>query len=218
MSAIPKEQYQHIRLERTSLSVLRELAKDSEHPQQDDAAREYVGRLFDLELERRLDIRHRNSGYAPISPTALAGELVGGGIRSDAMVEAYDRGIGDVSYWHEQARKIVGMLSVRGQIAALIRTAKSDHRRSGEWSCTYDQIAANISYYCKLLGFGPTPFEPEVNRALRSVIRKSEGSNAFITEMERECIEVTVPEFKDGRAIKNCAQDSAYQLIRFVKI
>lgn len=216
MMAMTKQR--EIDFDKMSIAAIRDMARDSSSPHQNQAAREYVTILIDLEVERRLVIMHNNTGYAPISPTALAGELVGGGVRGDAMLASYRRGQGGSTYWHDEAQRALRLLSVRSQVAILIRHVKSDTRLEGEWSATYDQIAASIPYYCQKLGFSPHPFEPEMHSVVQRILRKCGTDKSGQTEeIEREGTEIIVPKFKNGESIRNCASDAAYKLIDHVK-
>ena len=55
-----------------------------------DVARDAaVKRIIDTMLELQLDMRHENIGYQPFSVASMAGEVMGGGGRSDqAMIAA----------------------------------------------------------------------------------------------------------------------------------
>lgn len=138
---------------RLSLSVLRELACQMHPDHDEEATREYVTRLIDLELERRLDLVHRRPGWHPSSPGF--GDGTGkSSVPVDAMLLAYEKGIPN-SYWHEVARKALSTLSDRRLLAVLVQEAKADHRTEGPFSATYDQIAASVGHYAQLLAFAP---------------------------------------------------------------
>ena len=72
-----------------------------EAAQRDELARDAaVVRIIDTMLELQLDYRHKNAGYQPFSPTALMGEMPGGGGRSDQAMLAALR-YHPESQWHK---------------------------------------------------------------------------------------------------------------------
>lgn len=144
--------YQHLAIER-----LRELARQ-EHPEHtDEAARVFVDRILDMEVERRTMLDGHLLGYGSISSTALIGESRGGNSnRKEPLAALYDRGI-KVHKAHDDARSFIAQarLPDRQLLAVLIRARKLDRRLKGEWGRSYDQIAASISYYAQQLGWPP---------------------------------------------------------------
>ncbi len=139
--------------QRMAIARLQELAAtEGEH--QDEAARAYVDRLADMELERRLWMRHQRPGWHPSSPGF--GDGTGKStVRADPLAEEYDRGNIIDSYWHNRAQRSLARLPERRLAALMIQTAKSDHRTSGPFSATHDQIAASAGHYLQLLGWAP---------------------------------------------------------------
>lgn len=160
-------------LERMGIWRLRELARQTHPDHVDEAARVFAERLIDVELERRLVLRHNNPGYAPFSVTALAGEprTEGGFMHSKEL-----RGDFVSTPCHDMARDAMARLSPRCYAAALIRSAKDDHKACGVWARTYDDINKNIGTYLDLLGFVGTvrlKIKYENGRAIRSSALKA---------------------------------------------
>lgn len=169
---------------------LREVARQKHLDHDPDAARAFIDRVLDIEVERRTWYAHENPGYQPISSAALMGEQPGGGsAAADPLVMRYDRGIRihEAHEWAEGWLKSSGVKQ-RNMLAVLIRSAKMHPRQTQQgtpWCKSYDDIAANIRYYAQLLGFPP-------------------GINAMT-------------QFKDGQALKNAARHGRIELILLAK-
>ena len=71
-----------------------------------------VVRIIDTMLELQLDYRHQNAGYQPFSPTALMGEMPGGGGRSDQAMLAAMR-YHPESQWHKACAVLLDQLPKR---------------------------------------------------------------------------------------------------------
>ena len=143
--------------ERMPMARLREIARESHEDHDPEAARVFVNRVLDMEVERRTWFAHENLGYQPFSSTAKLGESPGGGTaKADPLAMAYDRGI-RIHSAHEEARQFLeyARLRPRNLLAALIQAAKTDRRVNGPWGKNYDQIAARIGYYAQMLGWPP---------------------------------------------------------------
>lgn len=139
--------------DRLSLDGLRSLVTAEDFTDRSNAAREYVNRLVDLELERRLDLRHNNPGFSSVSPTATMGMPVHHeAFKSDKPL----KGRVTSSFYHERARRLLCGLPVRQYVAVLIQGAIIDQRTEGPWSITYDQLLANLGFYLRALGFDPS--------------------------------------------------------------
>ncbi|MGJ8518039.1 hypothetical protein [Carnimonas bestiolae] len=141
------------RIQRAGMTQVKTWAT-SEGPLQRPAAEEYVKRLTEIELERRMVHRHVNSAWKGISPTAMLGMPdYRDGKRKDDMYQAYVHGIRN-DPWENEARAVFAKLPLRRQVALLIQSAKMDDRIAGsEWARTYSAIAVNIDHYLRLLGF-----------------------------------------------------------------
>ena len=139
--------------QRMGIARLQQIAAtEGEH--QDEAARAYVDRLCDMELERRLVMRHNRPGWHPSSPGF--GDGTGRStVRREPLAEEYDRGSIIDSVWHNRAQAALGRLPERRLAALMIATAKADHRTQGPFSATHDQIAASAGHYLQLLGWAP---------------------------------------------------------------
>lgn len=195
---------------RMHMGELRELAKQ-EHPEHsDEAARVYVDRLTDLELERRLDLLHRRPGWHTHSPVAMIGCGGGGtGGGDDQMVKAYEKGI-PISYWHDVARVTLGKLPTRRRMALLIQMAKMDSRLEGPWCATFDQIAASIGLYSQMLGWGTLG---PADISFDCVIDEPRKVGTIRTRSKHR-----VKSFKDGKSIKNAAREARCELLLLAKL
>ncbi|WP_139172520.1 hypothetical protein [Onishia taeanensis] len=143
--------------QRLSIGDLRKIARQ-EHPEHtDEAARVFVERIVDMEVERRTQHDDRLQGYGNVSPTALLGELPGGsGKAREPLAAMYDRGI-KTHRSHEEAKRFIqaACLPDRQLLALLIQARKLDRRVKGQWGKSYDQIAANTGPYAQQLGWPP---------------------------------------------------------------
>lgn len=140
--------------ERMSMARLREIARESYKDHDPEAARVFVNRVLDMEVERRTWYAHENPGYQPLSSAAKLGEQPGGGTAAaEPLAIAYDRGV-RVHAAHEEARKFIeyARLPTRNLLAALIQAAKTDRRVNGPWGTSYDQIAADVGPICPAFG------------------------------------------------------------------
>jgi len=138
--------------QRMSMDRLQEhAATEGEH--QDEAARAYVERLLDLEVERRLVLLHERPGWHSCSPGF--GDGTGPSTTpTDSMYLAYIKGI-RLGGWHEAAKRALSQIRERGRLAVLIQAAKSDRRLDGPFAATHDEIAANLGHYAQMLGWPP---------------------------------------------------------------
>lgn len=139
---------------------LKALARQ-QHPDHDpEAARAFVRRVLDMEVERRTWYAHENQGYQPFSSASKLGEHPGGGTASaDPLAIAYERGI-RVHASHQRAKEWLdwARLKPRGLLALLIQSAKMHPRQSPQatpWCKSYDQISQMLPTYAQLLGFPP---------------------------------------------------------------
>ena len=197
--------------QRLNISKLRDLARQNHPDHTDEAARAFVDRVLDMEVQRRTDYGdERLQGYGSVSPTALLGELPGGGsVAREPLAAMYDRGIKTHGH-HEQARQFIASarLPQRQLLAALIQARKCDRRVQGDWGKSYDQIAANLGHYAQQLGWGSV--EPIAGQSFDCIARdEATGLRTRTTHK--------VPAFKNGHAIKVASQKARAALILLAK-
>lgn len=191
--------------QRMGIARLQELAAtEGEH--QDEAARAYVDRLADMELERRLVMRHQRPGWHPSSPGF--GDGTGkSSVRADPLAEEYDRGNIVDSYWHNRAQRAFNALPERQCAALMIQTAKTDPQTTGPFAASYDQIAHSLGHFLQSLGWpAVAPLVPDV-----AVVRKE-------VDGKRERVEIKTPAFKNGQAIKWAAREGRAALLMQAKV
>src|SRR5690554_1701283 len=138
---------------RMGLGRLRELAVQTHEHHTDEAARAFVERLVDLELELRLALAHERPGWHPASPGF--GDGTGASTKAvDAMFLSYihDRHPHD---WHGVAHRTLGKLSERVRLATLVRATKQDGRQDGWRAAKYDDIARDLGPFARRLGWPP---------------------------------------------------------------
>lgn len=190
------------------MARLREIARESHEDHDPEAARVFVNRVLDMEVERRTWYAHDNPGYQPFSSTAKLGEQPGGGTAAaEPLAIAYDRGI-RVHVVHEEARQFLeyARLPTRNLLAALIQAAKTDRRVNGPWGKSYDQIAADIGPYAQRLGFSPGVYHGKTLVCFDFI----EHGSGWVEGKEAK---YTVPLFKDGKALRNAARQGRVALI-----
>lgn len=144
-------------LQRIGIWRLRELARQTHPEHVDEAARMFVRRILDMEVERRMVHAHDNLGWHTHSPMAPGFAPGGTDIAREPLAAAYDRGI-RLYEGHEAARRWIAAarLSSRTLLALLIQARKLDHRAHGsEWGASYDKIAQNLGCYAQQLGWPP---------------------------------------------------------------
>lgn len=191
--------YRHMSMDR-----LRNTAA-TEHEKQDEAARVFVDRLLDLEVERRLVLAHERPGWHNCSPGF--GDGTGGSTApSDAMFQAYIKGI-RVGGWHERAGRAVRRLPERWQFAALVQSAKSDPRIKGPMAAKYEEIAEHIGLVAQYFGWpSVAPLPPDERVEWQ---QDEEG--------KRKRVEISMPAFSNGQAIKRAAWEAQYKLLAMAK-
>lgn len=134
-------------------AIQREEHDDEQAAKADAAARVFVGRLIDLEVERRMVLMHERPGWHPSSPGF--GDGTGKStVATDAMYLAYIKGI-RLGVWHDVARRALSTLAERHRLAVLIRGAKADARLTGPLAASYDDIARSLGQYAQVLGWPP---------------------------------------------------------------
>lgn len=202
---------------RLPLSALRELACQMHPDHDEEASREYVARLLDLEVERRLSLMHERPGWHPSSPgfgdgTGKSTEPI------DAMYLALIRGI-RIGEWHNVAKRALSQIRERNRLAVLLQTAKADSRLEGPWCATHDQVAASLGHYARLLGWASVePLRPTLCRdkngeIVRMEVKDEKTGATRTTSRPRWQREV----FKNGQAIKFAAHKAKEEMILLAK-
>ncbi|UTD54797.1 MULTISPECIES: hypothetical protein [unclassified Halomonas] len=120
----------------------------------DEAARNAaVARIIDTMLELQLDYRHDNPGFQPFSVTALAGEILGGGGRSDqAMLAVLN--YHPQSQWHKTCTWLLDQLPKRPAAAMLLQAARVCPEKMGasKWMVTARQMVERQEVLLRALG------------------------------------------------------------------
>lgn len=129
----------------------------------DERARDAaVSRIIDIMLELQLDYLHENPGYQPFSVTALAGEVPGGGGRSDQAMLAALR-YHPQSQWHKTCGWLLDQLPKRQAAAMLMQAARIRPEKMGHsiWMVTARQMVERQEVLLRALGLneGVRPFE-----------------------------------------------------------
>ena len=138
---------------RMGLGRLRELAVQTHEHHTDEAARAFVERLIDLEIERRMVLLHERPGWHPASPGF--GDGTGKStVATDAMYLAYIKGI-RLGEWHDVARRALSKVPERARPAALIKGVKDHGNGDGPLAARYDDIAKDCSAFAQRLGWPP---------------------------------------------------------------
>ncbi|MBZ5489161.1 hypothetical protein HW452_16700 [Halomonas aquamarina] len=125
-----------------------------EAAQSDQRARDAaVARIVDTMLEMQLDCRHQNPGYQPFSVTALAGQLPGGGGRSDQAMLAAMR-YHPESQWHTACALLLDQLPRRQAAAMLLQAARVRPEKMGssQWMVTARQMVERQGELLRALG------------------------------------------------------------------
>lgn len=169
--------------QRMGLEQLRQRAIQTDEHDDDEAARAFVDRLLDLEVERRLVLLHERPGWHACSPGF--GDGTGKGTApTDSMYLAYIKGI-RISPWHDAAKRALSALPERQRLAVLIQAAKSDSRLDGPFAATYDQIAATLGRYAQLLGWPPGVAALEWYKAGQAIKRAAWQARAEMILMSK---------------------------------
>ncbi|QTP59526.1 hypothetical protein HNO53_12825 [Billgrantia antri] len=191
--------------ERMGIWWLRELARQTHPEHVDEAARVFVRRFLNMEVERRLVIEHENCGWHTHSPMARGLAPGGTDIAREPLALAYDRGI-RLHSDHEAARRwiVAARLSPRNLLAVLVQARKLDRRVQGEWGASYEQIAIDIQHYPRRLGSSVS------GHVIDCIGQDQEGGH-------KVCSTRTLSAFKDGKAITNAAAQARTELILLAK-
>lgn len=146
-----------------------------EAAQYDERARDAaVVRIIDTMLELQLDCRHENPGYQPFSVTALAGELPGGGGRSDQAMLAALR-YHPQSQWHKTCGWLLDQLPKRQAAAMLMQAARIRPEKMGNsiWMLTARQMVEQQDLLIRALGLNERMRQFESVNALQHAARRA---------------------------------------------
>lgn len=191
--------------QRMTMDNLRQLARQDDKGHTDEAARVFIDRLIDLEIELRVALAHERPGWHPSSPGF--GDGTGSSTKMfDAMLNSYvyERHPHD---WHGIAHRALSMLSSRARLAVLIRAVKLDGRRQGWRSAKYDDIANNLGHFAQELGWPAVCPLPPITKVIWKL-----GEDG-----KRHRHETSEPAFKSGQAIKWAAQQGRVELLAMAK-
>lgn len=230
--------------QRMAIRRLRELARQQHPEHTDEAARAFVMRALDMEVERRTVLAHENVGWHNHSPGAPGIGVGGTDIAREPLAHIADRWQGThdaheyVASWLRLAR-----LPERQLLAALIQAAKTDRRVPGPWAANYDQIAANLGHYAQLLGWAPgssaghtfeciedkprpAPGMPPPHE--RVTVPRNDRERRLLAEhyeqaqqgprTTRQRTSHRVPVFKNGQALKDAAKAARIELILMAQL
>jgi len=137
------------------IGELRELARQQHPEHTDEAARAFVQRILEMEVERRTLYGDEHlQGYAAsaIAPGSAPG---GTAIAREPLAALYDRGI-RYHEAHEAARRWIAAARLPPrQLLAVLLQARKLHPRNADhdWTRSYDQIAAAGPHYAHLMGW-----------------------------------------------------------------
>lgn len=112
-----------------------------------------VSRIIDTMLQLQLEYRHINPGYAPFSPTALAGESPGGGGMGDQGMIAALR-YHPESPWHKACGFLLAQLPARQGAAMLLQAVRvrPEKQGSNDFQGTARQMVERQETLLMLLG------------------------------------------------------------------
>lgn len=202
--------------ERMSIRELRELARSS-HPEHDpEAARVFVDRVLDMEVERLTWHCHENNGFQPFSSAATAGEQPGGGTAAaEPLAIAYERGC-RIHAGHEFAREWLeaARLRPRARLAVLIRAAKlypMPTQQKAPWAKPYDFIAQHLPIYSRMLQMGSLA----TMGSIASVVIEEDPTGK---KRRKANPDPSAPIFKNGQALKDAAKPARVALLMLAQL
>ena len=214
--ALMKEVSMARNYERMGIRELRELARSS-HPEHDpEAARVFVDRVLDMEVERLTWHWHENPGYQPFSSAATVGEQPGGGTAAtEPLAIAYERGC-RIHAGHEFAREWLegARLRPRARLAVLIRAAKlypMPTQQKAPWAKPYDFIAQHLPMYSRMLQMGSL----STMGSIASVVIEEDPTGK---KRRKANPEPNAPIFKNGQALKDAAKPARVALLMLAQL
>lgn len=193
------------------MTQLRERARASHPMHAHEAAQVFVDRVLDMEAETRLWHIHGNPGFQPFSPTATLGEQPGGGTAAAEPLAIMCGKYRALSEEHRLAHEFIrrARLHPRQLLAVLVREAKGHPRSRGDLCRSYDDIARDPAAVAQMLGFGPVSTIGEIKRVAG---KRLDGTRKVREEVAKK------PIFKNGKAIRDAAQDARAQLVMLAQV
>lgn len=169
-----------------------------------DAARDAaVKRIIDTMLELQLDMRHENIGYQPFSVAAMAGEVMGGGGRSDQAMIAAMR-YHPESAWHRACAALLDRLPKRQAAAMLLQAARIRPEKMGDsdFMVTARQMIERQDLLLRRIGFRAKAALPDCEE-LKELCEEVAAMNK--EEMEIYKPPTAVRPFHTVKALQDCA-------------
>lgn len=169
-----------------------------------DAARDAaVKRIIDTMLELQLDMRHENIGYQPFSVAAMAGEVMGGGGRSDQAMIAAMR-YHPESAWHRACAALLDRLPKRQAAAMLLQAARIRPEKMGDsdFMVTARQMIERQDLLLRRIGFRAKTALPDCEE-LKDLCEEVAAMNK--EEMEIYRPPTAVRPFHTVKAMQDCA-------------
>ncbi|RUR38528.1 hypothetical protein [Vreelandella populi] len=169
-----------------------------------DVARDAaVKRIIDTMLELQLDMRHENIGYQPFSVAAMAGEVMGGGGRSDQAMIAAMR-YHPESAWHRACAALLDRLPRRQAAAMLLQAARIRPEKMGDsdFMVTARQMIERQDLLLRRIGFRAKTALPDCEEL--------KGLCEEVAAMSKEEMEIYKPPtavrpFHTVKALQDCA-------------
>ncbi|QHD50037.1 hypothetical protein [Vreelandella aquamarina] len=169
-----------------------------------DVARDAaVKRIIDTMLELQLDMRHENIGYQPFSVASMAGEVMGGGGRSDQAMIAAMR-YHPESAWHRACAALLDRLPKRQAAAMLLQAARIRPEKMGDsdFMVTARQMIERQDLLLRRIGFRAKTALPD-KEELKELCE--EVSAMSKEEMEMYKPPTPVRPFHTVKALQDCA-------------
>lgn len=169
-----------------------------------DAARDAaVKRIIDTMLELQLDMRHENIGYQPFSVASMAGEVMGGGGRSDQAMIAAMR-YHPESAWRRACAALLDRLPKRQAAAMLLQAARIRPEKMGDsdFMVTARQMIERQDLLLRRIGFRAKTALPD-KEELKELCE--EVSAMSKEEMEMYKPPTPVRPFHTVKALQDCA-------------
>lgn len=169
-----------------------------------DAARDAaVKRIIDTMLELQLDMRHENIGYQPFSVAAMAGEVMGGGGRSDQAMIAAMR-YHPESAWHRACAVLLDRLPKRQAAAMLLQAARIRPEKMGDsdFMVTARQMIERQDLLLRRIGFRAKTALPDCEE-MKELCEEVAAMNK--EEMEIYKPPTAVRPFHTVKALQDCA-------------
>ncbi|WP_252108973.1 MULTISPECIES: hypothetical protein [unclassified Halomonas] len=162
-----------------------------------------VKRIIDTMLELQLDMRHENIGFQPFSVAAMAGEVMGGGGRSDQAMIAAMR-YHPESAWHRACAVLLDRLPKRQAAAMLLQAARIRPEKLGDsdFMVTARQMVERQDLLLRRIGFRTKTAMPE-GEELKELCE--EVASMSKEEMEHFTPPTAIRPFHTVKALQDCA-------------